>query len=88
MFVKRIKWDVIKSTYVRSYQCADEGIFEGFRGVTFEEYAPINLANPGKKKYQYAAVIPDRFLKDEEYFSLNKEDDDDDDFFFGRRRRR
>jgi type IV secretion system protein VirD4 len=90
MFVKRIKWDVIKSTYVRSYQCADEEIFKNFRGVCFEDFAPINLANPGKSKYQYAAVIPDRYLDDPNYYTLTREEkeDDDDDFFFGRRRRR
>lgn len=90
MFVKRIKWDVIKSTYVRSYQCADEEIFKNFRGVSFEDFAPINLANPGKSKYQYAAVIPDRYLDDPNYYTLTREEkeDDDDDFFFGRRRRR
>lgn len=90
MFVKRIKWDVIKSTYVRSYQCADEGIFKNFRGVCFEDFAPINLANPGKSKYQYAAVIPDRYLDDPNYYTLTREEkeDDDDDFFFGRRKRR
>lgn len=90
MFVKRIKWDVIKSTYVRSYQCADEGIFKNFRGVSFEDFAPINLANPGKSKYQYAAVIPDRYLDDPNYYTLTREEkeDDDDDFFFGRRKRR
>ena len=90
MFVKRIKWDVIKSTYVRSYQCADEEIFKNFRGVSFEDFAPINLANPGKSKYQYAAVIPDRYLDDPNYYTLTREEkeDDNDDFFFGKRRRR
>lgn len=90
MFVKRIKWDVIKSTYVRSYQCADEEIFKNFRGASFEDFAPINLANPGKSKYQYAAVIPDRYLDDPNYYTLTKEEeeDDDDDFFFGKRKRR
>ena len=91
MFVKRIKWDVIKSTYVRSYQCADEGIFKNFRGESFEKFAPVNLANPGKSKYQYSAVIPERYLDDPNYYTLVREDDDDDDddnFFFGRSRRR
>lgn len=88
MFVKRIKWDVIKSTYVRSYQCAQEGIFKDFYGSNFEDYAPINLANPGNRKYQYQDVIPDRYLEEQNYFTLHPEDDDDDDDFFARYRRR
>ena len=88
MFVKRIKWDVVKSTYVRSYQCANEGIFKNFFNKSFEENAPINLINPGDSRYQYKEVIPDRFLQSEDdYLSLQEFREDDDDDWFSRMRR-
>lgn len=88
MFVKRNKMDVIKSTYVRSYQCANEGIYPDFFGVAFEAEAPLNLVNPFDKKYLYPAVIPDRFLKkdDEDFLGPKEEDDEDEWDFFGKKK--
>lgn len=79
MYMKRIKWDVIESTYVRSYQCANEGIFKDFEGYRFEQLAPVNLTNPNDPKYQYKRVIPDRFITKDIYLSLDEEYEDDDD---------
>ena len=81
MYVKRIKTDVIESTYVRSYQCANEGIFKDFHNSKFEDYAPLNITNPNNPKYLYKNVIPDEFLKpmfgSEEYLSFERKDKDD-----------
>lgn len=87
MFVKRNKMDVIKSTYVRSYQCANEGIFNNFYSSSFEQEAPVNLTNPYDRRYQYPAVIPDRFLDEEDFLGLAEETDDDDILdFFGKKK--
>ena len=88
MFVKRNKMDVIKSTYVRSYQCANEGIFKDFFNDSFEKEAPVNLTNPNDRAFQYRAVIPDRFLEDSDFLSLGEEGDGDDEIFdfFGKKK--
>ena len=88
MFVKRNKMDVIKSTYVRSYQCANEGIYADFFNSAFEAEAPLNLVNPFDKKYQYNAVIPDRFLveDDSDYLGAKEEDSMDEWDFFGKKK--
>lgn len=72
MYAKRIKMDVIKSTYIRSYQCADEGVFKDFYNKGYEKFTPFNLTNPADKRYQYAAVLPSNC----EY------EDEEDDFDF------
>ena len=84
MYVKRNRWEVVCTTYVRSYQCAKEGIFKNFEGSTFEKLAPLNKINPTNKKYSYPAVIPDIYLKTQTYLSIEseEEDDDDDDILF------
>ena len=89
MYIKRIKTNVIYSTFIRSYQCGLEGIFDDFRDHSFAEYAKPNLTNPADKKHQYEEIIPDQFIGvDEkgyltlEYESNNDYDDDDDGFDF------
>ncbi len=57
MYAKRIKMDVIKATYIRSYQCADEGVFKDFYNTGYEKFTPFNLTNPADKKYQYNRVL-------------------------------
>ena len=86
MFLKRNKMNVIKSTYVRSYQCANEGIYQNFYNSSFEQEAPINLTNPNERCYQYPAVIPDRFLEESEFVGLPDEIDEDIFDFFGKKR--
>lgn len=83
MYVKRIKKDTFKSTYIRSYQCANEGIFKDFNNNAFEKFAPLNLTNPNLPKYQYKEVIPDVFKEEAGYLTLESDIDDDDfDFNF------
>ena len=64
LYIKRIKMDLIKSTFVRSYECANEGVFKDFENAKFEDYLPFNLSNPNSDKFLYKEVIPDEFLKD------------------------
>ena len=86
MYIKRIKTNVMYSTFVRSYQCGQEGIWDDFKDHSFAEYARLNLTNPSERKHQYKEVIPDQFLNDNEegYLTLDYEesDDDNDDFDF------
>ena len=81
MFTKRIKTDVFKSTFVRSYQCAKENIFKNFEGNKFEQNAPLNLTNPAESIYQYDEVIPERFRhnNEKEFLTLDEMDEDSDD---------
>ena len=89
LYVKRNRWNVVKSMFVRSYQCAKEGIFKDFDTASFEQYAPLNKVNPSDKKYTYNAVIPNRYLVEKDYLSIDKDAmDDDDDFFDFRRYKR
>ncbi len=56
MYIKRIKYDAIKSTFIRSYQCAEAGIFKDFWGVSYRDYVPRNLVNPYDDKHTYAPI--------------------------------
>ena len=86
MFIKRNRLDVIKSTFVRSYQCAKEGIFNNFYSTSFEEEAPLNMTNPNDRRFMYPNVVPDRFLVEEDgdYLS-DKETGDFGWNFFGKK---
>lgn len=64
MYIKRIRSNVIYSCFVRSYQCANEGIFKNFYNATFTDNAPLNTCNPNDDCYRYVSVIPDEFLED------------------------
>ena len=72
MYSKRIKQDTIKHTFVRNYQCANEGIFEDFYGNKIEELLRSNFVNPADKKYQYKDVIPDRYLEKQTSYTVNE----------------
>ena len=87
MYVKRIKRDVFESTYVRSYQCAKEGIFKNFNNNSFEKYAPLNLTNPNLPQYQYKEVIPESFDYVSGFLTLPSDDDDSWESFISRNRR-
>ena len=81
MYIKRLNFPVIKSRFVRSYQCAKIGIFKDFFGNdAFQKYAPANSESPANMKYRFAAVIPEQFLKGGKTLDISDEFDDDDDF--------
>ena len=88
MYIKRNSWNVIESTYIRSYQCAKEGIFKDFDNYQFVDLAPKNQINPSARKYAYEAVVPEQFLYGSDDFLTIEEEEDDDDFsdFFRKRR--
>ena len=73
MYSKRITKDVIKTYFVRSYECAKAGIFKDFDNKEFEEYLPFNFVNPADEKHKYSAVIPAQYLKKNNrgYFNKN-----------------
>ena len=76
MYAKRIKMDVIKATYIRSYQCADEGVFKDFYNTGYEKFTPFNLTNPADKKYQYTRVLLKPAAKSVQDFEDEDEDED------------
>lgn len=82
MYIKRLKMDVIHSTYIRSYECAKQNIFKDFDNSKFEDFAPLNIINPNNQKFLYSKVIPDEFLNyglnpNNGYLTLDKEDEDE-----------
>ena len=77
MYAKRIKMDVIKSTYIRSYQCADEGVFKDFYNKSYEKFTPFNLTNPADKKYQYEEIVGQSSWKDRFDFDLEWDDNEE-----------
>ena len=80
MYIKRLNFPVIKSRFVRSYQCAKIGVFKDFfDNDAFQKYAPVNSESPANMKYRFAAVIPDQFLKGGKTLDLSDFSFDDDD---------
>lgn len=90
LYIKRLKCDVIKSQYIRSYELANEGLFSDYYNTSFEQYAPLNLSNPDNKKYIYPEVVLDEFINANKTDALTSKpintrfglmgDDDYDDF--------
>ena len=60
-YIKRINKDVIKSSFIRSYELANEGIFKDFEEENYIKYLPYNFVNPEDMKYKYKDVIPMKF---------------------------
>lgn len=84
LYIKRNRWNAVCSTYIRSYQCAKEGIFKDFDNDSFEKLAPLNMVNPMNRKYSYDKVIPDIYLVDSSFLTLESLEEDDDEPFFTR----
>lgn len=53
IYSKRHGENVMKCSYVRSYECANEGIFKDFTDYDYKKYLPINVYNPKDKKFKY-----------------------------------
>lgn len=90
MYVKRIYSPVIKSSFIRSYQCANVGVFKNFYDTkAIEELVPINRVIPDDEEHTFEDVMPYTYFKQKQMFKggQGKEeqgpgwpDDDDIDF--------
>lgn len=69
MYIKRINEDVIFSSFIRNYQCAEAGIFKDFYLENPEQYAPYNAINPDDDKYTYKNVMSNSLLKSKDRYS-------------------
>ncbi len=73
MYIKRINEDVIFSSFVRNYQCAEAGIFKDFYLENPQQYAPYNSINPDDDEYIYKDVISNTLLaKKDQYIPEQK----------------
>lgn len=70
MFIKRIKMNIIKSKYIRSYECANEGIFKDYYNTKNNFMISLKLINPEDMKYKYKSVIPDIFLNNDDFLCI------------------
>ena len=68
MYTHRIYSPVIKCSFIRSYQCAEVGVFTNFYDdKAFNDLTPVNLFVPDDVKNTYLPVVPS------DYFSRSKE---------------
>ena len=73
MYTHRIYSPVIKCSFIRSYQCAEVGVFTHFYDTTaFNDLTPVNLMIPDDMKYTYLPIVPS------DYFSRKKIEHDED----------
>ena len=73
MYTHRIYSPVIKCSFIRSYQCAEVGVFTHFYDTTaFNDLTPVNLMIPDDMKYTYLPIVPS------DYFSRKKIEQDED----------
>ena len=52
----------MKCSYVRSYECANEGIFKDFSNYDYKKYLPINVYNPKDKKFKYDLLDSEKIM--------------------------
>ena len=87
MYTKRIYSPVLKCSYIRSYQCAEVGVFKDFYdNKAFEDLTPINLGVPDDEEHTYLPIMPKAYLdklqeKKGTQQSMNGDEWDDDDEF-------
>ena len=91
MYVKRIYTPVIKSSFIRSYQCANVGIFNHFYDMrAVEDLVPLNRVIPDDEEHTFEGVMPRSYFRQKQMFKGAKaqmeeeegsgwRDDDDDD---------
>ena len=59
IYTKRLYTSVLKCNYIRSYQCANEGIYENFYDKkAFEDLVPINPIVPNSEERSYEPIMP------------------------------
>ena len=60
MYTKRIYSPILKCSFIRSYQCAQQGIFKDFYNAQAEEeLIPLNYAIPDDLVHSYIPVVSD-----------------------------
>ena len=60
MYTKRIYSPILKCSFIRSYQCAQQGIFKDFYNAQAEEeLIPLNYAIPDDLVHSYLPVLTD-----------------------------
>ena len=62
IYSKRNGENVMKCSYVRSYECANEGIFKDFSNYDYKKYLPINVYNPKDKKFKYDLLDSEKIM--------------------------
>ena len=79
MYTKRIYSPILKCSFIRSYQCANQGIFKDFfNNVAIEQLIPLNLVIPNDRKHSYFPVLTRveiKRLNDEEKAKHQKPDE-------------
>ncbi len=64
MYTKRIYSPVIKCSFIRSYQCANIGVFKDFYDTrAFEELVPINKIVPNDSEHTFEQIMPKSYFK-------------------------
>lgn len=53
MYSKRLGDNVMKCNYIKSYECAEAGVFKDFDQYDYKDYLPVNTYNPFDEKYRY-----------------------------------
>ena len=60
MYTKRIYSPILKCSFIRSYQCANQGIFKDFYNAQAEDQLiPLNYAIPDDLEHSYLPVLSD-----------------------------
>ena len=77
MYTHRIYSPVIKCSFIRSYQCAEVGVFTNFYDTrAFNDLTPVNLVIPDDPQYTYLPVVPSDYF-DRKKFDLDEEEEEE-----------
>ena len=80
MYTHRIYSPVIKCSFIRSYQCAEVGVFTNFYDKrAYIDLTPVNLIIPDSIDYTYLPIVPSDYFDHHEGTMLEEEDIDDED---------
>ena len=78
MYTHRIYCPVIKCSFIRSYQCAEVGVFTNFYDKeAFNDLTPVNLVIPDDEENTYLPVVPDNYFTHKKINEEEEEEDDD-----------
>ena len=83
MYTHRIYSPVIKCSFIRSYQCAEVGVFTNFYDAhAFNDLTPVNISIPDNMEATYLPIVPHDYFsrkKKEPFFPEEEEEEEDDD---------
>ena len=84
MYTHRIYSPVIKCSFIRSYQCAEVGLFPYFDDIkAYNDLTPVNLTIPDDPKNTYLPVVSSSYFRhhspefEEEEYEEEEEDDEE-----------